>query len=118
MIRACKKNRYSPYALRRIYGTSHVLLLCHTPIEYATIGLMEIITKYNLVHDWNRFITEIDEHRTAYWYWFMNVSNPESHEMPFTEAFLMQGACMIACAEIKKFPEYRSSAWFRNLATT
>lgn len=112
MIRACKKNRYSPYALRRIYAASRALSLSYTPIEYATNGLMEIITKYNLVRNWNDFIVEIDQHRTAYWYRFL--PNPESREMTFSEAFLLQCACLIARTEVAKLPEYRSPAWFRN----
>jgi hypothetical protein len=112
MIRACKKNKYSPYVLRRIYAASRALSMEYTPIEYATNGLMEIIKKYDLVRDWHEFIIEIDQKRTAYWYRFL--ADYQTRTMPFNEAFLLQCACLIARTEVSKLPEYRAPAWFRN----
>lgn len=112
MIRACKKNRHSSRTFRRIYGASRALPLEHTPIEYATNGLMEIIVKYGLVRNWHDFIVSIDHKRTGYWY--MACQDCEKYTMSFKEAFLYECASLIALTSIDKFPSYHPSARFRN----
>jgi hypothetical protein len=112
MIRACKKNRYSTRTLRRIYGASRALYLEHTPIEYATRGLMDIITKYGLVKDMHDFIVNIDHKRTGFWY--AACQNREQYAMSFKEAFLLECASLIAMTPVNKFPNYHPPARFRN----
>lgn len=111
MVRACKKNRYSIRTLRRIYAASRALSLEHTPIEYATNGLMEIITKYDLVRDWHDFIVNVDHKCTGFWYGAC--ANKEKYAMPFKEAFLLQCVELLRMTAPKNvFPSYRSPTRF------
>jgi hypothetical protein len=114
MIRACKKNKYSTRTLRRIYAASRALPLSYTPIEYATNGLMEIITKLGLVRDWHEFIVDIDHRRTGFWY--VSCKDKEKYQMPFNEAFLLACASLIATTRVSEIPGYPIPARFRNRA--
>lgn len=114
MIRACKKTRYSTRTLRRIYAVSRAIHLEHTPIEYATHGLMVIITKYGLVRDMHDFISEIDRARTGFWYYTCPEKTREQYTMSFNEAILYKCASVIALTDVAKFPSYHSPARFRN----
>lgn len=116
MIRACKKNGRPIRTLRRIYGASRKIALEHTSVEYATNGLMEIITKLGLVRNWHDFIVEIDHRRTAFWH--TSCADREAYTVPFNQAFLEQCVSLLRLTEVSKIPGYRSPRKFRDMACT
>lgn len=108
MIRQCKKNNPSIRNLRRIYAHSRAMSVSYYKNNFKFINhaLLQICLDFDLIHNINQFITvEIHPDKDKWW---SGVS--KTYDESLCDALIS----VIMCSEIKKFPRYPRSAWFRN----
>lgn len=119
MIRQCKQNSPSPKKLRKIFAKKCGLYPHHTPLAYANQGLMEIITEFNLVKDFAKFIRDIEDTRSGTLFGVSPRSGLKAGwmygpEISFEEAFMKTCISVIRLTLVKNLPGYRRPAKFRN----
>lgn len=108
LIRQCKKNHYTINNFRKIISKRNALAYEYVTKADVVYFLTKIVLEYNLVRDWTKFILE--ELNPKKWW--------TKEEKPYIDNLLEELISKIACAEVKKFPRYRSPAWFRNKYNT
>lgn len=107
LIRQCKKNEFSLNIFCRIIEKRCALSREYVTKEDVISFLSKIVIKYDLVRDWSQFfLVDVNPKK---WY--------REEEKSYIDNLLEQLISKISCAEIKKFPLYRSPAYFRNKHT-
>ena len=106
LVRACKKNAVNMNLLKKIHARTYAVPLETVSLYDVQFSLMQIITKFDLVRNWEMFILEIKKQMDGRYYF--------QEPMSFDEAWIKQCRDTIACTAIAKFPGWRRSAFFRN----
>ena len=104
LIRQCKQNDFNLNICYRIIEKRCALPRRYVTKEDLISHLSKIVIDYDLVRDWSQFLlVDINPKK---WY--------RKEEISYIDNLLEQLISKISCAEIKKFPLYRSPAYFRN----
>lgn len=104
LIRHCKKNNTSIDILRKIVAKGYALPYSYVTKEDVARCLTRIVIDYDLIRQWEEFLL-VDINPKKWW---------TKEEKPYIDNLLEQLISKISCTEVKVFPRYPNSAWFRN----